>query len=293
MMITRSSFLLLLTLSFLSCTAAFSESSKSGKLRGVNGEITSEAQAEEVIEDQSGLENAATADFGDGTSKLIKFHVAMLDGTSGAEGSFVVKTRPEWAPLGAAQFDELTSVNFWEGCRIFRVLPGFVSQFGINGDPDVQSRWKEPIKDDPVATTNAAGTVVFATAGKGTRTTQIFINLDDNSFLDDMGFSPIGEVVRWVYCDCIFIFLHHPCLSLTCIFIFLTMLSQRYGRCKTFFFWLRRGISPRERSITESNSNDREFIFGRKIPPTLLLYWSKFCGIINMNEKRGEGRLYT
>mmetsp|Transcript_17692 Transcript_17692/g.26387 ORF Transcript_17692/g.26387 Transcript_17692/m.26387 type:complete len:250 (-) Transcript_17692:215-964(-) len=195
MMITRSSFLLLLTLSFLSCTAAFSESSKSGKLRGVNGEITSEAQAEEVIEDQSGLENAATADFGDGTSKLIKFHVAMLDGTSGAEGSFVVKTRPEWAPLGAAQFEELTSVNFWEGCRIFRVLPGFVSQFGINGDPDVQSRWKEPIKDDPVATTNAAGTVVFATAGKGTRTTQIFINLDDNSFLDDMGFSPIGEVV--------------------------------------------------------------------------------------------------
>ena len=92
---------------------------------------------------------------------------------------------------------ELTNIGFWNDCRVFRVLPGFVVQFGINGSPSVQSEWRsKSLRDDSVKVSNARGTVVFATAGPNTRTTQIFINTRDNSFLDKQGFAPIGRVVQ-------------------------------------------------------------------------------------------------
>lgn len=97
------------------------------------------------------------------------------------------------------QNQKLTESGFWDECRIFRVIPGFIAQFGINGDPSVQSKWRgEVLKDDPVKVTNARGTVVFATAGPNSRTTQVFINTRDqgNGFLDNQGFSPIGRVVE-------------------------------------------------------------------------------------------------
>jgi len=128
-----------------------------------------------------------------------------LDGVEGNTGSFTIRTKPSWAPKGVERFEELTTKKFFDECRIFRVIPGFIAQFGINGDPDVQSYYRSrSLKDDKVEVTNARGTVVFATAGPGTRTSQIFVNTNPkgNGFLDKQGFSPIGEVVEGMdVCD--------------------------------------------------------------------------------------------
>jgi cyclophilin family peptidyl-prolyl cis-trans isomerase len=103
-----------------------------------------------------------------------------------SEGEIVFKVHPEWGPIGAARFRELVSASFFDDCRFFRVLPGFVAQFGINGDPEVMRSWKAKgsLRDDPVTRTNKRGTLVFATSGANSRTTQLFINTNDNTFLD-------------------------------------------------------------------------------------------------------------
>jgi len=128
------------------------------------------------------------------SSKFIKFDVAMLDGTDSKEGSFIVQTRPDWAPIGVARVEELTLVQFWDRCRIYRVTEKF-AQFGINGDPDYQHHMHTHLHDDKVRHTNARGVVTFANEGPTSRTTQLFINLQDNRLMDDMGYSPVGEVV--------------------------------------------------------------------------------------------------
>ena len=113
-----------------------------------------------------------------------------------SKGEFVVEVHPEWAPKGAAQFRKLVESGFYNECRFFRVVPDFMVQFGINGDPQVQGKWRDaPIKDDPVTQSNKRSYVTFATAGPNTRTTQIFINFKDNSFLDSQGFAPFGRVI--------------------------------------------------------------------------------------------------
>jgi peptidyl-prolyl cis-trans isomerase A (cyclophilin A) len=110
-------------------------------------------------------------------------------------GTFVVAVTRAWAPLGADRFFNLVQAGFFEGARFFRVVPRFVVQFGLNGEPRVNEAWQSArIADDAVKQTNTRGRITFATAGPGTRTSQLFINLADNPRLDQMGFSPFGEV---------------------------------------------------------------------------------------------------
>jgi peptidyl-prolyl cis-trans isomerase A (cyclophilin A) len=113
-----------------------------------------------------------------------------------SKGPFVVEVHRDWAPNGADRFYNLVKNGFFDNDRFFRVVTGFMVQFGINGDPKLSSVWREArIKDDPVKQSNARGFVTFATAGPNTRTTQVFINFADNSMLDNQGFAPFGKVV--------------------------------------------------------------------------------------------------
>jgi len=111
------------------------------------------------------------------------------------KGTFTVEVTRAWAPLGADRFHSLIQSGFYNGARFFRIVPGFVVQFGIPGDPALARQWRSAnIKDDLVTQTNAAGFITFATAGPNTRTTQVFINLGNNAALDRQGFAPFGRI---------------------------------------------------------------------------------------------------
>lgn len=113
-----------------------------------------------------------------------------------SKGTFVVEVHRDWAPNGADRFYNLVQNGFFDNARFFRVISGFMVQFGINGDPKISAVWRQAnIKDDPVKESNARGTLTFATAGPNTRTTQVFINFADNRALDRQGFSPFGKVI--------------------------------------------------------------------------------------------------
>ena len=125
---------------------------------------------------------------------VVTFDVTLA---TGQKDSFDLEVQPDWAPLGAARFKELLDEEFFTSVRFFRVISGFMAQFGIHGKPDVSSKWRErKLKDDPVLQSNLAGTITYATAGPNTRTTQLFINLQDNARLDSQGFAPLGSVVH-------------------------------------------------------------------------------------------------
>lgn len=116
--------------------------------------------------------------------------------TEGKEYNFTLYVTRKWAPLGVDRFYTLVKdVHYFDDSSFFRVLPGFVVQFGIAGDPALSKKWQNlNIKDDPVVESNTRGRIAFATAGPNTRTTQLFINYGNNSRLDALGFAPFGEV---------------------------------------------------------------------------------------------------
>ncbi len=112
-------------------------------------------------------------------------------------GPFVVEIYRDWAPLGADRLYNLVRIGFFDDVGFFRVVPGFVVQFGIHGNPAVNRAWHAAyLPDDPVKSSNTPGTICFATGGPNTRTTQVFINYGNNSMLDGQGFAPLGKVVQ-------------------------------------------------------------------------------------------------
>src|SRR6516162_5320221 len=106
------------------------------------------------------------------------------------KGDFTVEVHRDWAPLGADRFYNLVKLGYFTDVAFFRVIKGFMVQFGIHGDPTVSRAWRDAhVKDDPTGKqSNKRGMLTFATAGPNTRTTQLFINYADNGNLDSMGF---------------------------------------------------------------------------------------------------------
>jgi peptidyl-prolyl cis-trans isomerase A (cyclophilin A) len=113
-----------------------------------------------------------------------------------SKGRFVVEVHREWAPMGADRFYNLVKSGFFNDVRFFRVIAGQLAQFGMHGEPAVQEAWRDAdIDDDAVRHSNTRGTVSFASRGPNTRTTQLFVNLRDNTAYDRLGFAPFGELV--------------------------------------------------------------------------------------------------
>ncbi|HEV2319689.1 MAG TPA: peptidylprolyl isomerase [Verrucomicrobiae bacterium] len=113
------------------------------------------------------------------------------------KGKFTIEVTRSLAPNGADRFYNLAKSGYFTDIAFFRVIPGFMCQFGIHGDPAISAKWRDAnIPDDPVKGSNTRGTITFATAGPNTRTTQLFINFGDNTGLDGQGFAPFGKVVQ-------------------------------------------------------------------------------------------------
>ncbi|MEO6527292.1 MAG: peptidylprolyl isomerase [Gemmatimonadaceae bacterium] len=113
-----------------------------------------------------------------------------------SRGDFVVAVNRSWAPNGVDRFYQLAASHFFDDQRFFRVLSGYIAQFGASGDPKINEQWEgKKIPDDPRRESNARGTLSFASDGPGSRTHQLFVNLKNNPKLDVQDFVPIGRVV--------------------------------------------------------------------------------------------------
>jgi len=116
-----------------------------------------------------------------------------------SQGDFVVEATRAWAPHGVDRFYELVRIRYFDQGRFYRVLRGFIAQFGVHRDFNVHATWRNLfIVDDPPREKNLRGTLAFAKSGPSTRSTEIFINLADNKVLDDQGFVPFGKIVEGI-----------------------------------------------------------------------------------------------
>ena len=114
-----------------------------------------------------------------------------------SQGDFTVEVRRAWAPHGADRFHELVRMRYYDEARFFRVLPGFIAQFGVHRKFDVHDTWRKlAIPDDPRKEKNVRGTLAFAKSGANTRATEVFINLKDNPGLDEEYFVPFARIVE-------------------------------------------------------------------------------------------------
>ena len=147
------------------------------------GLLTPEAAAQEALRTPSNLTERAPDVF------RARFETST--------GAFVIEVTRAWAPIAADRFYNLVKNGFYDGTGFFRVRPGFMAQFGLNGNPDIQRVWQlAPLRDDPVTQKNVRGFVSFTNENRPqSRFTQIFVNYADNSYLDKDGFAPFGQVV--------------------------------------------------------------------------------------------------
>jgi len=114
-----------------------------------------------------------------------------------SKGDFVAEVSREQAPIGVDRFYNLVRAGFYDDSRFFRVRDGYIAQFGIAGDPAVSAVWRErTMPDDPVRASNLRGSFAYAMTGPDSRTTQIYINLVDNTHLDAQGFAPLGRITE-------------------------------------------------------------------------------------------------
>ncbi len=145
--------------------------------------------------DPTTTEQGSTASLLDPASLKLQAPAVFQAKFTTTKGDFVVQVTRAWAPRGADRFYNLVKYHFFDGAAFFRVIDGFIVQFGISARPDVSKVWQDArIPDDPVTQSNTRGTLTFATAGPNTRTTQLFINLGNNANLNSMGFSAFGKV---------------------------------------------------------------------------------------------------
>ena len=151
-----------------------------------------EPKKEERKEAKASADSPGFADPAKLTEKAPESFKAQFETT---KGKFTIAVTRSLSPNGADRFYNLVRSGYFKDLAFFRVIPGFMCQFGIHGDPKVSAAWRgASIADDPVKASNTRGAVTFATGGPNTRTTQLFINFGDNNRLDGMGFSPFGKV---------------------------------------------------------------------------------------------------
>jgi peptidyl-prolyl cis-trans isomerase A (cyclophilin A) len=168
-----------------------------GLALGLASALAQESGEAKKAEPKPEEKKAAAADFSDPAKLTAKAPEAFKVKFETTKGNFTIEVTRSQSPNGADRFYNLVRSGYFKDIAFFRVIQGFMCQFGIHGDPKIAAAWRSAqIPDDPVKASNTRGAITFATAGPNTRTTQLFINFGNNANLDGMGFSPFGKVTE-------------------------------------------------------------------------------------------------